>query len=477
VLLAGLSCKGCGGPRGPNVLLVTIDSLRADHLHGLGYSRETTPVLDGLLREGTAWTGVVTPAPWTTPSMMSLMTGLYPEVHHVDEDDRVLASSVRTLAQRFGDAGYTTAAFVPEATLTARFGFSRGFARFDERDFGHSTVTSPAQSSAVIDFIQRSLADQDAHGGRGRFFVWVHLWDPHYNYNPPPPYETRFLAGEPPSQGSVYNMIALKSSKNSLSAAQIENVVGQYDGEIAVTDHYLGEILDALRAAGRLDSTIVVVAGDHGEAFQEHGWLTHTNTVYEETVRVPLIARWPAGLPAGRRIGGARSLVDLSGSLADWAGLAPLATQSQPLPLEEPAPGNPGKGDTLVVSTTRRQASVLSARSRDWSLVLDYEACRAELYDLSVDAGQARDLALSRPEIVADLAARLVTWIETGRRDHPLPITRLKEADPELFEKLAGLGYADGRDLFGDQRGTKTEIDPLACLTSGRLAGAPAPAR
>src|SRR5262245_37365079 len=335
-ILAIVSCRGCGGPRGPNLFLITIDSLRTDHVHGLGYARDTTPVLDGLLREGTAWTGVVSAAPWTTPSMMSLMTGLYPEVHHVDEDDRVLASPVRTLAQRFHDAGYATAAFVPEATLTARFGFSRGFDQFEERDFGWTTVTSPAQSSSVIAFIQKSLAEQDAHGGRGRFFVWVHLWDPHYNYNPSPPYDRRFPAGEPPPPGSVYDMIALKGTKSPLSAAQIEYVVGQYDGEIALTDHYVGEMLDVLRGAGKLEATLVVVAGDHGEAFQEHGWLTHTNTVYEETVRVPVIARWPARIPAGRKIDRPRSLVDLTGSLADWAGLAPLATQSRPLPLEEP---------------------------------------------------------------------------------------------------------------------------------------------
>jgi len=203
------------------VLLITVDSLRTDHVHGMGYARETTPVLDALMREGVAWTGVVSAAPWTTPSLMSLMTGLYPEVHHVDEDDRVLASPVRTLAQRFREAHYATAAFVPEATLTARFGFSRGFDRFEERDFGFATVASPAQSSAVIDFIQKSLADQDAHGGRGRFFVWVHLWDPHYNYNPMPPYDRAFAAGEPPPQGGVYNMIALKSARDALSPPQI----------------------------------------------------------------------------------------------------------------------------------------------------------------------------------------------------------------------------------------------------------------
>src|SRR5215475_12686366 len=100
-------------------------------------------------------------------------------------------------------------------------------------------------------------------------------------------------------------MIELKTSPAPLRPPQIDYVLGQYDGEIALTDHYIGEILDVLRGANRLDATLVVVAGDHGEAFQEHGWLTHTNTVYEETVRVPVIARWPARIPAGRLIGGA----------------------------------------------------------------------------------------------------------------------------------------------------------------------------
>lgn len=451
LVLAGTAC-----PRtvpGTSVLLLTVDSLRVDHLHALGYARETSPVLDGLAGEGTTWTGVVAPAPWTMPSMMSVMTGLHPEVHHVDEDDRMLGDGVVTLAQRFRKTGYATAAFVPEITLSAAYGFSRGFDHFDERRFGHDTVTSPAQASALIHWLESTP---------GPFFAWAHLWDPHYNYAPPPPYDAMFVAGAPPPGRKSYDMIDLKRRKNAMAPEQIASAMGQYDGEIACTDRYIGEILDALRAAGRLDSTLVVIAGDHGEAFQEHGWLTHTNTVYEETVRVPVIARLPGRVPAGRRIGGARSLVDLTESLAQWAGLRPAATQSRPLPLEE------GAAEDLVVSSTRRQAALLSARQGRWSLVLEYETCASELYDLETDPFQSHDVASAHPEVVSGLKDSLGAWLDAARQKYAIPVTHLDLTGSDALERLKGLGYVqqggEGHDNFGDLQGKRVTADPRHCL-------------
>jgi len=452
LLLSGPSCPRGGSPR-TSVLLLTIDSLRTDHVHAFGGSRETSPVLDGLAREGTVWTGVVAPAPWTMPSMMSLMTGLHPEIHHVDEDDRMLGDGILTLAQRFQKAGYATAAFVPEITLSESYGFARGFDHFDERRFGHDTVTSPAQTSSLIHWLEETP---------GPFFAWTHLWDPHYNYAPPPPYDAMFVAGTPPAEGRYYDMIDLKRRKNAMTPEQVASAMGQYDGEIACTDHYIGEILDALRASGRLDATLIVIAGDHGEAFQEHGWLTHTNTVYEETVRVPVIARLPGHLPAGRRIGGARSLVDLTESLAQWAGLRPETTQSRPLPLEE------GGGEALVVSTTRRQAALLSARQGRWSLVLEYETCASELYDLDADPSQSRDVAGAHPDVVRGLKDSLRTWLDEARRQHPVPVTHLDLTGTDALERLKGLGYVQqdraGHDNFGDLQGKRVTADPRHCL-------------
>lgn len=461
VVLAVLvvSASACREHPSTNVLLISIDSLRSDHVHSNGYRLETTPALDGLAKEGTVWTGAVAPAPWTTPSMMSVMTGLPPDLHHVQEDDRMIDPSVPMLAERFLAAGYATAAFVPSVTLSERFGFARGFQRFDQQDFGHRGVTSPAQASALLHWLETTP---------GPIFAWVHFWDPHYNYNPPPGYDTRFVppAGvKPPAAGAAYDVLELKNHRSSLAPDEVAWLVSQYDGEIAYTDKYVGEVLDALRRSGRLDTTLVVVLGDHGEAFQEHGWLTHTNTVYEETVRVPLIARLPNRLPAGRRLDGPVSLTDLTESLAVWAALPEVADSDRTLRLEpdEPARGaaQPQPDAAFVVSQTRRQATLLSARTGRWSLVLDYDSCRSELYDLETDPRQTRDLAESQPEAHAAVKTSLKRWIAAGRRAHPVPERKLELEDPELFQKLGALGYAD---LFGDRIGKRSEADPLQCL-------------
>jgi choline-sulfatase len=440
-----------------SVLMISVDSLRADHLGSNGYQRATTPVLDRVAREGTSWTGALAAAPWTTPSMMSVMTGLWPDVHHVEEDDRVIDAGAQMLAERFRSAGYATAGFVPSATLTARFGFSRGFDFWDERDFGHRTVTSPAQASSVIHWLEKT---------KGPFFAWVHLWDPHYNYNPPSPYDTMFLDARLRAAvrpGEEPDVIALKNHRTSLGPDLVGWLLAEYDGEVAYTDRYIGEILDALKAQGRLDGTLVVIFGDHGEAFQEHGWLTHTNTVYEETIRVPLIARLPGRIAAGRRIEGPCSLVQIAGSVRGWAGLSVGGKEPAALPDESAAPsgeGPPPPGAPFFVSTTRRQATVLSARSGRWSVVGDFDACRYELYDLVADPHQTRDLALARPEILSAVRAGLHSWIMERRREHVVPLRKIEEVDPELFQKLGALGYAD---LFGDRMGRRSDADLLKC--------------
>ena len=465
-VLARLTCAAalcvcaaaCRREPSVSVLMISIDSLRSDHLGGNGYGRATTPVLDRVARDGTSWTGALAAAPWTTPSMMSVMTGLYPDVHHVEEDDRTIDAGVMLLAEQFRAAGYSTAGFVPSATLTARFGFSRGFEFWDERDFGHRTVTSPAQASSVIHWLEKT---------KGPFFAWVHFWDPHYNYNPPSPYDSMFLDARMRAAvkpGAEPDVIELKNHRTALAPDLIGWLLAEYDGEIAYTDRYIGEILEALKTQGRLEGTLIVIFGDHGEAFQEHGWLTHTNTVYEETIRVPLIARLPGRIAAGKRIEGPCSLVQLAGSLRAWAGLTGGGKEPVALPSDSAAPpgeGPPPPGAPFYLSTTRRQATVLSARSGRWSLVSDFDACRFELYDLAVDPGQMHDLAAERPEILAAMRAGLRSWIMERRRERVVPLRRIEEVDPELFQKLGALGYAD---LFGDKMGKRSDADLLKCL-------------
>ncbi len=200
-----VGCARPAPPDGPNVVLVSIDTLRADHLSSWGYARQTSPTIDRLVREGTTFTHAYSAAPWTVPSHMSMLTGLPASVHGVDRPGRTLAAAHETLAERFRDAGWNTAAFVTGPTLHAAFGFDQGFGRYENtmafakgdfvdddptlpgdavRHRSHEVVTGPAVRTAV----DRWLGTE----ARAPFFLFVHLWDPHYDYIPPPPWDRAF---------------------------------------------------------------------------------------------------------------------------------------------------------------------------------------------------------------------------------------------------------------------------------------------
>lgn len=403
---------------------------------------------------GIVFDHAVSTAPWTTPSMMSVLTGLYPWSHHVRDHNFTLAESVPLLAERLKGLGYSTAAVVPSATLREDFGFARGFDFFSNGRYGHNVVTSPPMTGEALAWLERDAPSP--------FFLWVHYWDPHYNYLPPKPYDEAFESAFHPAPGQAYDIAELKNLEWPLSAGECDYLRSQYDGEILYTDRYLGDLLDLLDREGVRQRTLIVLIGDHGEAFQEHALLGHTARVDEEMIRVPLVFNWPGRFAGHKRIATPVSLVDLVPTLMDLLG-EPLpegeADGATLVPLIEgsgPPPAAP------VLSETIRRSSLSALRDGEWKYVLDMDSCAGELFDLAADPGETSDVSAAEPEKAARLRAAILDFYRDNPRSKRIPEVRMTGESREDLEQLEALGYVR-TDTFGDVVTYAGLTDPGHC--------------
>jgi choline-sulfatase len=411
-------------------VLVTLDTVRADHLGAYGYAAAETPSLDRLAREGLRFAQASAAVPLTLPSHSSLLSGLLPPHHGLRNNGAgAFPAATATLATVLSGRGWRTGAFVGSFVLDRRFGLSRGFDVYDdeiERDpAAGESLEAERPGKVVMDRALAWLGDGKSETGSETkssskpFFLWVHMYDAHAPYTPPSPWRERH-PGRP------------------------------YDGEIAAVDAQVGRLLAELDRRGLAASTVVAVAADHGEGLGEHGELTHGLLLYEATLRVPLLVRAP-GVAAGRVIRTPVSLVDVAPTLAGLLGErfpepAPRHLDGRDLSAAlrshdetaEPAPGE-------VYAETQYPATfgwspLAALRRRDLKYI---SSPRPELYDLARDPGEARDLAVhpeNRPETVAStlkgFAARLAA-LET----EAVPTPRGAPADAETRARLASLGY------------------------------------
>jgi arylsulfatase A-like enzyme/Tfp pilus assembly protein PilF len=396
----------------PNVLLISIDTLRADHLGSYGYAAAQTPALDALARRGLRFTQATTVAPLTLPAHSSLMTGTFPGYHGVrDNGGFYLSDDQVTLAETLRARGYRTGGFVAAFVLDSRWGINQGFDRyFDDFDLAKYKV------DAGLDAVQRpgrevvdkaiEWLDQDA---RHPFFAWVHLYEPHAPYDAPEAVRERF----PPTMS------------------------GAYDAEIATADQQVGRLLDHLAADRRLDNTIVVAVGDHGESLGEHAEEQHAFFVYDATVRIPLIMAGP-GVTA-RVINDQVRIVDVMPTILDR------------LRVEIPRPVQ----GTSLLPLARGERLDLVALSESWyprhhygwselTAIRDgrYQfiaAPRRELYDTQTDPGETHNLAESNPSR-ADALDRALQGFVARTSAHRAPAAP-RPVDPAVEERLRALGY------------------------------------
>jgi arylsulfatase A-like enzyme/cytochrome c-type biogenesis protein CcmH/NrfG len=395
-----------------SVLLISVDTLRADRLGSYGHSAAATPVLDALAARGLRFTDATTTVPLTLPAHTSLLTGTFPTYHGVrDNGGFYVDDSLTTLAETVKPLGYRTGGFVAAFVLDRRWGIAQGFDYyfddFDLSKFEMSAGLDAAQRPGK-DVVDRALAWL-AEDRERPFLAWVHLYDPHSPYTPPEPYRSRFPA-----------------------TAQ-----GAYDGEVAYTDAEIGRLLSALEASGQLDSTLVVVVGDHGESLGEHGEQQHGFFVYDAAVHIPLIIAGP-GVPA-RTVTEQVRIVDVMPTVLDLLGVTPPEeVQGQSLtPL--------GRGealDLLAYSETYYPryhygwSELTAVRDGRFKFIA---APRRELYDVEADPGETKDLSSENP--------RMAEALERGLRDlvsrtaTEAVVQQPRALDPDTEQRLRALGY------------------------------------
>jgi arylsulfatase A-like enzyme len=321
----------------PNIVFVSIDSLRADHLSCYGAPRLTSPNLDRLAAEGTRVATVVAESSWTLPTHATLLTGLAQTVHGLGGGGR-LSEHVVTMTELLHEAGYRTHGIWSGPYLHPYFGLNQGFDVYESvmRLDGAATTTGDASTAQDVigplhrqsytdrtspEIIERALRAIDAAGDQP-FFLFLHFFDVHYDYDPPEEYWRRF---DPKYAGTLdaRDWMSNPAIHAKMPESELRHVVARYDGEIAFTDHHLGRLFDALDARGLSDDTLVVVTADHGDEFFEHGDKGHRNTLFDEVLLVPWIVRWPGHVKKAAVIEAQARHVDLMPTVLDFVGIAP----------------------------------------------------------------------------------------------------------------------------------------------------------
>lgn len=398
--------------RAPSVLLISVDTLRADRVGAYGYRAASTPAMDALAARGLRFEQAATVTPLTLPAHTSLLTGTFPGFHGVrDNASFYVGDELTTLAEVLRGRGYRTGGFIGAYVLDRRWGIAQGFDHyFDDFDLSRFEMAAGLDAaqrpgSEVVDHALAwltSIRDQP-------FFAWVHLYDPHSPYVPPEPYRSRFPA----------------------------TMQGAYDGEVASADAQIGRLIDYLRTSGDFDKTIVVVVGDHGESLGEHGEQQHGFFVYEAAMHIPLIVAGPA-VPV-RSVADQVRIVDVMPTVLDLVGASiPAAVQGTSLlPL-----GRGGKLDLLAFGETWYPryhygwSELTAVRDGRYKFIA---APRRELYDTQRDPGETEDLSAANPR-TADALERALREM-AARTSASAPAQAPRSVDPEAEERLRALGY------------------------------------
>jgi choline-sulfatase len=421
----------------PNVILITLDTFRADRMGFLGSKRGLTPNLDTLASQSVVFTHAYSQVPLTAPSHATILTGTYPQFHQVRDFQTPLAEWLPYAPEILHTRGYSTAAFIGSMVLDPGVGLARGFDRgfetydagFHQGQPGEDRYSSTERRGSEV--VGHALAWLKEHP-RGPFFIWVHLYDAHDPYDPPEPYKSKYP-------------------------------LTPYDGEIAYVDAQVGKFLDELRSRGLYDGAVIAVMADHGEALGDHGEDFHGFFLYDETIRVPLVIKLPgsnlvgttaAGKdaneknPAGKRIESRVELVDVLPTILQAVGVAvPKEVQGESLlSMMAPPPPNP---ETPTPETPDRVAyaeTEYAHRAYGWSSLralrtgkyLYIDAPRRELYDQAADPKEEHNLSATSGAVTGTLAGQLDAFLQKTNNTKEAPKLVV---DPEAQEKLAALGY------------------------------------
>ncbi len=420
----------------PNIVIVTIDTLRADHLSCYGYGRPTTPFIDEIAARGCVFRNAYSTAPWTAPSMASLFTGLYPREHGVLHGtvageksilhQELLASGFTTLPEAFRRAGYRTFGVLSNGHTSRDTGFDQGFDEFVSLWFDKS----PAPNVAA-----ERMKDQLA--AASPFLFWIHYFDTHAPYFARQPWISRYSTNRPEQE--AWAAMPMRDLRNRVIEIQRDPAAPQalrdlYDSEINFCDRNIRDLFDALPLGGH---TIVVITADHGEEFTDHGGVGHGDTLYEEAVHVPLIIAMPPGIEIRKSVEQPVSNKELLATLIEAVGLEQTADikgdSLWPLMTGRTKPSEP------VYLELDRGSDWKGLRLDRWKFIVKGKRGKPALFDLAADPGETRSLAKRQPNVAAGFLTRLEKWM--GR--HPVfaaPLSSQSLNDRQQ-ESLRSLGY------------------------------------
>lgn len=417
----------------PNIVVIAVDTLRADRLGVYGHSRDTSPRLDELAAESLVFDHAIAAAPWTTPSFAAVFTGQHPAALGMGSEPGKIPTGAQTLTEALSDRGYATAGVVSHFFVGEKFGFHRGFDYWDQRYArGHQSISSDG-----VQRLGQACLNELSKTGRP-FFLFAHFFDPHYDYlaHDAFPFH-RGYTGDLQSRSDNFQSLRRIAREGKLSSADRDHLLNLYDSEIGFTDSRVGRLLDHLKALDLYDNTLIVFLSDHGEMFGERSerWIGHTQYLFDELVRVPLIIKSPkAPFQSSRgRVLRTVSLVDLMPTV-----IATADSQDDPRSLLSrkrwaPAP---------VFSQTRRWRELDAMYLQPWKLVLDRKRGRYLLYDLSRDPGETNNLARPESAQAERMMAQLDQWLQamtwSAAKLHDRRLPTLSE---EELRVMRSLGY------------------------------------
>ena len=457
--------RRAAAPEMPNVLLILLDTLRADHVSSYGYVRKTTPHIDAIAKQGVLFENAISQAPWTAASVASLFTGLYPSVHGLDGGIRwgpgqrsadgglpfavqkVLSSSQLTLAEIFRRNGYRTAGFVSNVYVNSIFGFSQGFETYNDehREYSKNVARAKRRAEDTNAYVFEWLDQRPEEP----FFLFVHYNDCHWPYNPPSPFGREYVAGYQgdltPSRTSAVVETRGEPITN-LSEEDLAYLIGLYDGEIAYMDSQLGRLVERIRLLNLQRNLLTVISSDHGEEFLDHGSASHGYTLYEEMIRVPLIFHYPGRLDRARIKEQVR-VIDILPTLFDLVGVdreLPRGLQGASfVPLME----GKASGFEEAYSEATYVGEKKSVRTTTGlKLIYSFAEDEVLLFDLNADPKEQKSLLDGKSSLGEPLKERLGRWIESNRATR-VALYGAEGPDQEVVldeetkERLEALGY------------------------------------
>ena len=454
-LALGALCFWHRGDRPVNIVLITVESLRPDHMACFGGKRVTCPNLDALAKEAMVYDDCHSVTSWTLSSHASLFTGLYPSAHQTRRPRGKLDDSYTTVAEVLSERGYQCAGVVSGPFLQTQHNLHQGFEYYNDspseltHKLAHGDITNPEMEHLLRDFVA-NRRDKNRP-----LFLFAYFWDPHYDYIPPAPCNKMFV-GPDCEEIDVTRYERSKKVHANITAGELKYVISQYDGEIYWTDEHLGRFFDLLKAEGLWDNTVIIVTADHGEEFFEHGKKGHKNSLYVESVRVPLIVKYAKGGPEGRdsRL---VSLVDIFPTILDLTHTpaGPLPHQGQSLLEASASPeraifyellsiwyyrSTAGPDGTPKVHTKTEQWFAI--RQGNDKLIQVNRPERTELYNVRKDPREQEDVSGQHSARAQELANRLKQWQELMRAVAASYRAGGKaELDEKQLERLRSLGY------------------------------------